>query len=68
MEFFGLPQAITGKELVTIHQLQDGNWAKCTVSLSQLFIFFNAWMTSLPSDAPIAPGVLWNNNGVVSIS
>lgn len=68
MEFFGLPQTITGKELVTIHQLQDGNWAKCTVTLSQLFVFFNSWMTSLPSEAPTTSGIPWNNNGVISIS
>lgn len=68
MEIYGLPQTLMGNELVTIHQQQDGNWAKCTVPLSQLFIFFNAWMTSLSSNAPTTPGVLWNNNGVVSIS
>lgn len=68
MEIYGLPQPLTGNELITVHQMQGGQLAKCTVPLSQLLSFFTAWATSLPTTTPSEPGVLWNNNGVVSIT
>jgi len=69
MEIFGLPQALTGNELVTILQEQNGNCAKCSMPLSQLVAFIGGINSgSLPTTRPSTPGVLWNNSGVVSIS
>lgn len=69
-EIYGLPQALTGAELVTIHQLQNGRLAKCTMPLSDLaaIIGSTAWATGLPTTEPATAGVVWNNAGVVSIS
>lgn len=72
MDIYGLPQPLTGNELVTIRQEQNGQWARCTMPLSELFKFLNssstAWAGQLPTVAPSSPGIVWNNNGVVSIS
>lgn len=73
IETYGLPQPLTGSETVTIHQVQNGQIAKCTMPLSELATILNsgsstAWATGLPTTAPATAGVVWNNNGVVSIS
>jgi len=70
MEIHGLPQPLTGNELVTIHQLQNGNLAKCTMPISMLAAIINSavWANNLPTVEPTTPGVVWNNGGVVSIS
>lgn len=72
-EIFGLPQALTGAELVTIHQMQNGQLVLCTMPLSQLATILTtgtstAWATGLPTTEPITAGVVWNNSGIVSIS
>lgn len=64
-EIFGLPQPLTGLELVTINQIQGGQLAKCTMPLSAFVAFV---FSSLPTTEPIAAGMPWNNAGVVSIS
>jgi len=72
IELYGLPQPLTGAETVTIHQTQNGQLAKCTMPLSELVSLIGnsstAWATCLPTVLPAAPGIVWNNNGVVSIS
>ena len=68
-DFFGMPQPLTGDELVTIHQMQNGVMAKCSMPLSALQVLaLAAWAKSLPTQEPTTAGVVWNNNGVVSIS
>lgn len=69
-EIYGLPQPLTGNELVTIHQEQNGQLAICSMPLSQLaaIISSTAWAANLPTTQPPTPGVVWNNGGVVSIS
>lgn len=70
MEPFGLPQPLSGNELVTIHQQQNGQWAKCTMPLASLSVLFGAtsWASALPTQKPAVLGMLWNDGGVVSIS
>lgn len=70
VDIYGSPQALTGDEIVTIHQMQNGQLAKCTMLLSQLSSIINitSWAVGLPTVLPSAHGVLWNNNGVVSLS
>lgn len=63
---YGLPQPLTGNELVTIWQEQNGQIAKCSMSLNQLAAIFVA--STLPTTRPTTAGVWWNNNGVVCIS
>lgn len=71
-EIYGLPQPLTGSETVTIHQEQNGRVALCTMPLSQLATVLTssstAWAANLPMTAPTAAGVVWNNNGVISLS
>jgi hypothetical protein len=69
-QMYGLPQPLTGAELVTIHQEQSGRLVKCTMPLSMLaaIISSTAWAVGLPTTEPTTPGVVWNNTGVVSIS
>lgn len=69
-EIYGLPQPLTGNELVTIWQMQNGQMAKCTMPLSQLSAILSStgWADNLPITKPAAAGVAWNNGGVVSIS
>lgn len=70
IEIYGLPQPLTGDETVTIHQVQNGQIAKCTMPLSQLSTILNstAWAASLPTTQPTTAGVLWNNAGVISLT
>jgi len=73
VEIYGLPQPITGAELVTIYQSQNGQLAKCTMPLSQLAAILTsgsstAWATGLPTTLPASAGVVWNNKGAISIS
>jgi hypothetical protein len=73
---YGLPQPLTGAETVTIHQVQNGQVALCTMPLSQLATILTsggsggstAWVAGLSTAEPTTPGVVWNNAGVVSIS
>lgn len=67
-EIYGLPQALTGAETVTIHQEQNGQLARCSMPLSQLAFLFTAWMAALPKDEPATAGIPWNNAGVISVS
>lgn len=69
-EIYGVPQSLSGNELVTIHQEQNGQWAKCTMQLSALAALLGPtnWANSLPTTKPSVAGILWNNGGVVSIS
>lgn len=72
-DIFGLPQPLTGAETVTIHQVQNGQIAKCTMPLSQLATILvtgtsTAWATGLPITRPATAGAVWNNGGVVSIA
>lgn len=70
MHIYGLPQPINGEELVTIYQMQNGQLAKCSMPLSHLasILSSTAWAAGLPTMAPTTPGVVWNNDGVVSVS
>ncbi|AOJ69328.1 MULTISPECIES: hypothetical protein [Burkholderia] len=65
---YGLPQPLTGNELVTIKQMQNGNWAECTMPLAALIQLMSAFAASLPTDKPSTAGQLWNDAGVVAIS
>jgi hypothetical protein len=72
MDLFGLPQPLSGQEIFTIWQLQNGQWAKCTMPISELstVITFNfaAWAAGLPTTRPSTAGLPWNDGGVISIS
>lgn len=74
MEIHGLPQPLTGSETVTIHQMQNGQLANCTMPLSVLVSFISAttsstaWAATLSTTRPLTAGVVWSNGGVVSIS
>jgi hypothetical protein len=70
VEIYGLPQALTGNETVTIRQEQNGHIALCTMPLSHLsaLLTSTAWATGLPTTEPATAGIVWNNSGVVSIS
>lgn len=74
MEIYGLPQPLTGSELVTIQQTQSGRLASCTMPLSVFASFLSAtisstaWAVGLPTTRPLTVGVVWNNGGTVSIS
>lgn len=68
-----LPQTLTGQELVTIQQDQNGQIVKCSMSLESFSLWVNggsstAWANSLQSTLPATAGVVWNNGGMVSIS
>ncbi|WP_176317324.1 hypothetical protein [Burkholderia vietnamiensis] len=70
-KIYGLPQPLTGNELVTIDQMQNGQLARCTMPLSELSQILGsstAWTANLPTTKPTTSGVVWNNAGVVSIS
>jgi len=68
----GLPQALTGNELVTIYQEQNGQLAICSMQLSQLISLVNFdannWAANLPTAKPMSAGIVWNNSGIISIS
>jgi hypothetical protein len=70
MKIHGLPRQLDGTELVTIGQMQNGQLAECTMPLSELstIIGGTAWAATLSTTKPALAGVLWNDNGVVSIS
>ena len=70
MRTYPLPQPLTGTEIVTIQQQQNGQWFECSMPLSELLCLFGptSWASTLPTSKPSASGVLWNNSGVVSIS
>lgn len=69
----GLPQPLTGAETVTIQQVQNGQIALCTMPLSDLAALLGsgsstAWAADLPKTMPTTSGIVWNNNGVISLS
>lgn len=69
MQIHGLPQSITGAEIVTIAQEQNGRLAECSMPLSTFQTFvINAWLGTLSTTEPTTAGVAWNNAGVLSIS
>jgi hypothetical protein len=70
IEIYGLPQPLTGSETVTIHQLQNGQLAKCSMPLYELAAILSStsWAAGLPTTKPAVAGVVWNNGGSVSIS
>lgn len=74
MEIYGLPQPLTGNELITIRQSQNGKLALCTMPLSELALLLSvstsstAWASTLPTTRPSTSGVAWNDGGVVSVS
>lgn len=74
MEIYGLPQPLNGSEEVTIRQLQNGQWALCTMPLSVFVSFISAnnsstaWANNLPTTLPSTSGVVWLDHGVVSVS
>ena len=73
MEIYGLPQPLTGNELVTIPQTENGRTTIYTVPLSDLLNQINAaapawWVATLPTALPPKAGVLWNNTGSLAIS
>jgi hypothetical protein len=69
MEIYGLPQPLTGAEMVTIVQDQNGRPAKCSLPLSDLVALIAPTVFKcLPTDEPSSPGIPWNNAGVISIS
>ncbi|KGC13183.1 hypothetical protein DM48_384 [Burkholderia gladioli] len=67
-EIYGLPQPLTGGELVSIKQKQNGEWAECTMPLAMLIQLMTAFAASLPTDKPTSAGQLWNDAGMVAIS
>lgn len=74
IELYGLPQALTGAETVTIHQSQNGQLVLCSMPLYELAAILGsttsptAWAANLPTSRPATTGVVWNNGGSVSIS
>jgi hypothetical protein len=69
MKIYGLPQPISGAEIVTIAQEQNGQLAECSMPLSALQEFLiSSWLKSLPVSEPATSGIAWNNAGVISIS
>lgn len=69
LEICGLPQQLTGDELVTVWQKQGDNFAQCTMPLAMLFpLALSAVAASLPTQKPATAGQLWNDCGVVAIS
>jgi len=67
---YATPQPMTGSETVCIHQVQNGQIVKCTTPISSLPSAANltTFFASLPTSLPATAGVVWNNNGVISIS
>jgi hypothetical protein len=69
MEIFGLPQPLTGQELVTVYQTQNGQIAGCSMPLSELQAWLSqAEFSNLPTTLPPTSGIVWNNAGMISIS
>lgn len=68
MKIYGLPQALSGNELVTIAQEQNGNLVSCSMPLSQLSALLATNWATLPTVKPAVPGVLWNDGGSISLS
>ena len=67
-EIFGHPQPLNGTELITIQQKQNGEWAQCSMPLSDVVAYLAAWIAQLPATEPATANSLWNNAGVVSIT
>lgn len=72
-DIYGLPQALTGNETVTVRHQQNGQIAECSMPLSELLSYINAnapdvLIASLPTVLPARPGIPWNNSGLLSVS
>jgi hypothetical protein len=71
-EIYGLPQALTGTETVTIQQVQNGQVALCTMPLAALVAILGGnsttWAANLQTTRPPMAGVVWNDGGSISIS
>lgn len=76
-EIYGALQPITGSEIVTIYQQQNGQWVTCTMPLSVFASFVapsgssgssTVWANTLPTTRPSTSGVVWNDGGVISLS
>jgi hypothetical protein len=67
-DVFGMPQPLTGSELVTIYQEQNGQLAKCSMPLSEFVAFIMSSLASSSTTEPSTKGVLWNNAGAISVS
>jgi hypothetical protein len=72
---YGLPQLpLTGAEIVTIQQTQNGRLALCSMTLSELAALFPAgnptaaWAASLPTTPTPGTNTLWLDNGVLAFS
>ncbi|CAM2168083.1 conserved hypothetical protein [Burkholderia latens] len=70
MEIHGAPQTLSGEELLTIGQEQNGRLVLCSMPISLLssIILNSSWASSLPTEPPSTPGIIWNNKGSLSIS
>lgn len=69
-DLYGLPQPLTGSEMVTLHQEQNGNLVLCSMPLSELLQIINltSMTVGLPTVRPTTSGIVWNNGGALSIS
>lgn len=68
IEVYGLPQPLTGNEIVTLYQMQNGQLAKCMMPLSDLVALVISNLASITTAEPTAKGVVWNNAGSISVS
>ena len=75
MQIYGLPQLpLTGSELVTIHQMQNGQLALCTMPLSALVPLLSvgapspAWAACLPTAPTEGAKTWWLNSGSLTFS
>jgi hypothetical protein len=70
MTIYGSLQPITGAELATVYQMQNGQMVTCSMPLSDLIqvITLTALAAGLPTTEPTTAGIVWNNGGVLSIT
>ena len=66
-DIYGLPQPLTGNEIVTIEQMQNGQLVLCSMPLSELIPLVNP-IANAPTTLPATPGIYWNNGGVICLS
>ena len=80
---YGLPQTLTGAEIVNIQQMQNGQLTLCSAPLSLVVAYFlaqapagsevtSAALATLAANLPTAPTsgtkTLWLDNGVLTYS
>jgi hypothetical protein len=75
MHIYGLPQLpLTGSETVTVHQMQNGQSALCTMPLSALAALLSvsapspAWAACLPTAPTADAKTWWLNSGSLTFS